>query len=66
MDRERRVVSPKKKKDDHGLDRGLRPKTLNEYVGQKKSKEKLDYEPKISIEEGIERFIGWYNGYHGI
>jgi len=42
MDREKRVVSPKKKKDDHGLDRGLRPKTLNEYVGQKKSKEKLD------------------------
>ncbi|MGM0602350.1 MAG: Holliday junction branch migration DNA helicase RuvB [Bacillota bacterium] len=48
---ERRIVSPKKKSDDHGLDRGLRPDTLSEYVGQKKCKEKL----KIFIEAARER-----------
>ncbi|RCW80202.1 Holliday junction DNA helicase subunit RuvB [Halanaerobium sp. DL-01] len=48
---ERRIVSPKKKSDDHGLDRGLRPETLTEYVGQKKCKEKL----KIFIKAARER-----------
>lgn len=39
MENERRVVSPKQKKDDNSLDKGLRPLNLNEYVGQSKSKE---------------------------
>ncbi len=51
MDRERRVVSPKKKKDDQAVDRGLRPTSLDEYVGQSKSKEKL----KIFIQAAKDR-----------
>ncbi len=51
MDRERRVVSPKKKKDDQAVDRGLRPTRLDEYVGQSKSKEKL----KIFIQAAKDR-----------
>jgi Holliday junction DNA helicase RuvB len=51
MDRERRVVSPKKKKDDQAVDRGLRPTKLEEYVGQSKSKEKL----KIFIQAAKDR-----------
>lgn len=51
MDRERRVVSPKKKKDDQAVDRGLRPTKLDEYVGQSKSKEKL----KIFIQAAKDR-----------
>ena len=51
MDRERRVVSPKKKNDDNKADRGLRPTSLDEYVGQSKSKEKL----KIFIQAARDR-----------
>ncbi len=51
MDRERRVVSPKKKNDEKAADRGLRPTTLDEYVGQSKSKEKL----KIFIQAARDR-----------
>jgi len=51
MDRERRVVSPKKKNDENTADRGLRPTTLDEYVGQSKSKEKL----KIFIQAARDR-----------
>lgn len=51
MDRERRVVSPKKKKDDKTVDRGLRPTRLDEYIGQSKSKEKL----KIFIQAAKDR-----------
>ncbi len=46
MEAKKRVVTPKKKSDDHGLDRSLRPVILKDYVGQEKSKEKL----KIFIE----------------
>lgn len=51
MENERRVVSPKKKKDDNSVDKGLRPLSLEEYVGQSKSKEKL----KIFIQAARDR-----------
>jgi Holliday junction DNA helicase RuvB len=51
MEKERRVVSPKKKKDDQAVDRGLRPTSLDEYIGQSKSKEKL----KIFIQAAKDR-----------
>jgi Holliday junction DNA helicase RuvB len=51
MENERRVVSPKKKKDDNTVDRGLRPLSLGEYVGQSKTKEKL----KIFIQAARDR-----------
>ncbi|MCC3145369.1 Holliday junction branch migration DNA helicase RuvB [Halanaerobium sp. Z-7514] len=51
MENERRVVSPKKKKDDKAVDKGLRPQSLADYIGQSKSKEKL----KIFIEAASNR-----------
>ena len=64
MENGRRIVSPKKKKSDNSpadnqpaasadnsVDKGLRPLTLKEYVGQKKSKEKL----KIFIQAARDR-----------
>jgi len=51
MENERRVVSPKQKKDDNSIDKGLRPLSLEEYVGQSKSKEKL----KIFIQAARDR-----------
>jgi Holliday junction DNA helicase RuvB len=64
MENGRRIVSPKKKKKDnfqtdnsvdnsadYSVDKGLRPLTLNEYVGQAKSKEKL----KIFIQAARDR-----------
>ncbi len=29
-----------------------------------KSAKMLDFEPKVGIEEGIEKFLAWYQGYH--
>lgn len=37
------------------------PKT---FADIDKTKEKLGWEPKISIEEGIKRFVEWYNWYY--
>lgn len=34
------------------------------YADINKSKEKLNYMPKISIDEGIPKFITWYKNYH--
>ena len=34
------------------------------YADIDKSKEKLNYTPKISINEGIPKFISWYKNYH--
>ncbi|KXS50556.1 MAG: holliday junction DNA helicase RuvB [Halanaerobium sp. 4-GBenrich] len=51
MENERRVVSPKKKKDDNSVDKGLRPLSLGEYIGQNKTKEKL----KIFIQAARDR-----------
>ena len=64
MENGRRIVSPKKKESDNSptanqaansadnsVDKGLRPLTLNEYVGQKKSTEKL----KIFIQAARDR-----------
>ena len=64
MENGRRIVSPKKKESDNSptanqaansadnsVDKGLRPLTLKEYVGQKKSKEKL----KIFIQAARDR-----------
>lgn len=42
MENGRRVVSPKKKEKEESQEKGLRPLTLGEYVGQSKSKEKLN------------------------
>ena len=30
------------------------------------AKNKLDYEPKISIQKGVPKFIEWYKSYHKI
>jgi UDP-glucuronate 4-epimerase len=30
------------------------------------AKEKLGYDPKVSIEEGVERFLGWYIDHYGM
>ena len=30
------------------------------------AKKKLNYNPKISIEEGIPNFIKWFKSYHGV
>ncbi|MFP4199125.1 MAG: Holliday junction branch migration DNA helicase RuvB [Halanaerobium sp.] len=64
MENGRRIVSPKKKKSDshqtenpidnsadNSVDKGLRPLTLKEYIGQSKSKEKL----KIFIQAARDR-----------
>ncbi|SFL26596.1 Holliday junction branch migration DNA helicase RuvB [Halanaerobium salsuginis] len=51
MENERRIVSPKKKKDDNAVDRGLRPDSIADYIGQSKSKEKL----KIFIQAARDR-----------
>ena len=34
------------------------------YADIDKSKEKLNYIPKVSINEGIPKFISWYTNYH--
>ncbi|MEF8917656.1 MAG: GDP-mannose 4,6-dehydratase [Candidatus Bipolaricaulota bacterium] len=31
------------------------------YADISKSKEKLDYDPEVSIEEGVEKFVKWFN-----
>ncbi|MBS3816271.1 MAG: GDP-mannose 4,6-dehydratase [Candidatus Thermoplasmatota archaeon] len=36
------------------------------YADISKSKEKLGYEPETDLEEGIERFVGWYKDYYEI
>ncbi len=36
------------------------------YADIDRSRAKLGFEPKISIEEGIERFISWYGEYYGV
>ncbi|MGE5138424.1 MAG: Holliday junction branch migration DNA helicase RuvB, partial [Rudaea sp.] len=36
-----RITSPQAKQDELGLDLSLRPKKLEEYIGQDKVKEKL-------------------------
>ena len=35
------------------------------YADIEKAKQKLGYQPKTSIEEGIEKFINWYLKYYG-
>jgi UDP-glucuronate 4-epimerase len=30
-----------------------------------KAKEMLGYEPSISINEGVKKFVDWYRGYYG-
>lgn len=35
------------------------------YADITKAKKLLSFEPKIKIEEGIEKFINWYNDYYG-
>ena len=36
------------------------------YADIEASRRDLGFEPKISIEEGIPRFVAWYRDYHGL
>ncbi|MBK5251639.1 MAG: Holliday junction branch migration DNA helicase RuvB [Peptostreptococcaceae bacterium] len=46
-----RVITPDKKRDETEIEKSLRPKSLNEYIGQEKLKEKL----KIFIDAAKQR-----------
>ncbi len=46
-----RVITPDKKRDETEIEKSLRPKSLNDYIGQEKLKEKL----KIFIDAAIQR-----------
>jgi Holliday junction DNA helicase RuvB len=46
-----RVITPDKKRDETEIEKSLRPKSLKEYIGQEKLKEKL----KIFIDAAIQR-----------
>lgn len=41
MDEDRRLIDPSQELDELGLDNGLRPQRLSEYIGQDRVKEKL-------------------------
>ena len=41
MPKEERIVSSKEKTNDKALDLTLRPRTLNEYIGQERIKKNL-------------------------
>ena len=30
-----------------------------------KTRELLGYDPKVSVDEGVRRFVEWYRGYYG-
>ncbi|MFC1613107.1 GDP-mannose 4,6-dehydratase [Patescibacteria group bacterium] len=57
---------------EHKLGKQAKKKYMPMYEGDlsatwadiEKAKKLLDYEPKISIEEGIEKFVDWYKGYY--
>ncbi|MEM6781420.1 MAG: NAD-dependent epimerase/dehydratase family protein [Pseudomonadota bacterium] len=49
--------------DFHGMQLGDVPKT---YADITESRELLDYNPKTTIEEGIPKFIQWYQEYYRI
>lgn len=51
MDFENRIVTPEYTSDDSAVEVSLRPKTLEEYIGQKKAKENLS----VFIEAAIRR-----------
>lgn len=51
------------KKEYLPLQPGDVPETFSDI---KKTKEKLGWEPKISVEEGLKRFVDWYNDYNGL
>jgi UDP-glucuronate 4-epimerase len=36
------------------------------YSNTNKAKEMLGYDPKTTLENGIERFVEWYKGYYKI
>ena len=37
---------------------------LETFADITKSQNLLDYEPKTSLKEGIEKFVKWYQEYH--
>lgn len=39
---------------------------LETYADIEKSREMLDFQPKVTLEEGIVKFIEWYREYHSI
>lgn len=45
------------------MQKGDVPKT---WADIRRAKEKLDWEPKVGIEEGVRRFVEWYREYHKI
>ena len=47
---EDRMVSPETILDDHQMEVSLRPRTLDEYIGQKKAKENLDSKDLITFD----------------
>ncbi len=51
MDNDRRIISTKLKTEDIKIENSLRPKTLDDYIGQKKAKDNL----KIYIEAAKKR-----------
>ena len=63
------LCTPKKEKsreknaeiDFMDIQLGDVPKT---FANIDHAKNKLNYEPKISIQKGIPRFIEWYKSYH--
>ena len=46
---QREVLAPQKIQNDEVIERALRPKSLQEYIGQKKAKEQLDIFIRASI-----------------
>jgi len=34
------------------------------YADITKAKEKLGYQPKVGVEEGVKRFVEWYRQYY--
>ena len=39
---------------------------LETYADVSSAREKLGFEPKVGIEEGIRRFVDWYRSYYGV
>ena len=56
-------LNKKAKKVYLPLQKGDVPKT---YADIRKSEKMLGFHPKVSIEEGIERFVSWYMSYNNI
>jgi len=56
-------LGKKAKKEMFPLQPGDVPET---YADVSKAKKLLGYQPKVMVEEGIDKFINWYNDYYGV